>query len=85
MGCCPICLEFTLFPCMLIMLTKSEEGSLGLLKDVALSFNAEETGTRMEPINKPLPCFLFDSSNITKFLEKGEFGIYFIKLTFRIK
>lgn len=44
MGCCPFCLEFTLFPCMLIRLTKSEEGSLGLLKDVAVSFNSMEMG-----------------------------------------
>lgn len=59
MGCCPFCLEFTLFPCTLIRPTKSEEGSLELLKDVTLSFNSAEIGTGAEPVRKPLPCFLF--------------------------
>lgn len=59
MGCCPFCLQFILFLCTLIRLTKSEEGSLGLLKDVALSFNGAEIGTGTEPVKKPLPCFLF--------------------------
>lgn len=59
MGCCPFCPEFTLFPCVLISLTKSEEGSLDLLKDVALSFNSAEIETGIQPVKKPLPCFLF--------------------------
>lgn len=45
MGCCLFCLEFTLFPCMLIRLTKSEERFWGQLKDVALSFNSTDIGT----------------------------------------
>lgn len=81
MGCCPFCPEFPLFPCMLIRLTKSQEGSLGLLKDVALSFNSAEIEQEYSLLKKLcLVFFSLDSSNIAKFLEKAAFGIYFIKL-----
>ena len=45
MGCSSICLKLTLFSCMLIRLKKGQEGSLGMLRDVALSFNSTEIGT----------------------------------------
>lgn len=44
MGCCPICLKRALFSCMLFRLKKGQEGSLGMLRDVALSFNSTEIG-----------------------------------------
>lgn len=45
MGCCTICLKVALFSCLLIRLKKGQEGSLGVLKDIALYFNSPEIGT----------------------------------------